>query len=69
MDPAKPSSTIPTEFVPVSGGGETTSASSILVGAYLLLWIILMVFVAINWRRQRAIIARLDDVERSLDSR
>ncbi len=57
---------VPNEFVPVSGGGDTTSASTMLVAAYMLLWAILMGFVALSWRRQRATAARLDDIERAL---
>lgn len=40
-----------TEFVPVQGGGEGTSAGTLLVAAYLLMWAILMGFVFITWRR------------------
>ncbi len=57
---------VPNEFVPVSGGSETTSASSMLVAAYMLLWVVLMLFVALSWKRQRATAARLEAIERSL---
>jgi hypothetical protein len=40
-----------------------------LVLAYLALWLILLGFVAINWRRQRALSERLTEVERSLAAR
>jgi hypothetical protein len=62
-------SPVPNEFVPDVGGTETTSASTMLVLAYLALWLILMVFVAANWRRQRALAERLSDVENALKSR
>lgn len=56
----------PSEFVPTTGGGETTSANGLLVAAYMVLWAILLGFVALNWRRQRALSERLTEVERSL---
>lgn len=54
------------EFVPTTGGGESTSANGLLVAAYMVLWVILLGFVALNWRRQRALSERLTEVERSL---
>ena len=54
------------EFVPVEGGTETTSAETMLVVAYLVMWAILIGFVLSSWRRQRGIETRIADLERSL---
>jgi hypothetical protein len=58
-----------TEFAPDAGGTEATSANLMLVMAYMALWLVLFAFVAVNWRRQRALSERLTDVERTLASR
>ena len=58
-----------TEFVPVEGGSEGTSAQTLLVAAYLLMWAILLVFLLLTWRKQSRIEERLgalDDAVRRL---
>lgn len=55
-----------TEFVPVTGGQETTSAEALLLSAYIIMWALVFGFVWLSVRRQRGIAARLDDVERAL---
>jgi CcmD family protein len=53
-----------TEFVPVQGGNESTSAEGLLVAAYLIMWAALVSFVFLTWRKQGALekrIERLDD--------
>lgn len=54
------------EFVPDQGGGDTTSAELLLVIAYLVMWAILLGFVALGWRRQAKLETRLGDLERGL---
>jgi len=56
-----------TQFVPVEGG-ETTSAGTMLVVAYLLMWAILIGFVFTSWIRQKKLDARLAELERALGS-
>ena len=56
----------PTEFVPVTGGGESTSAASLLIVAYLVMWAILMGYILMTWRRQRSLDIRLDQAEKEL---
>jgi hypothetical protein len=63
--PTTPSTGI-TEFAPVEGGGETTSAELLLVIAYLVMWGLLLAFVGLGWRRQRRLETRLGDLERSV---
>jgi len=55
-----------TEFVAVQGGGETTSAASLLIGAYLLMWGLLFVFVFLSWRRQARVETRISELEKAI---
>lgn len=57
-----------TEFVPVQGGGETTSAASLLITAYLVMWAILLGFVLTSWRRQGRVENRISELEKALAS-
>ena len=55
-----------TEFVPVQGGSEGTSAEYLLVAAYLLMWAALVAFVWLTWRRQSRIETRLSELHATL---
>jgi hypothetical protein len=55
-----------TEFVAVQGGGETTSAASLLIAAYLLMWGLLFAFVFLSWRRQARVEARIAELEKAI---
>ncbi|MFO7179348.1 MAG: CcmD family protein [Pseudomonadota bacterium] len=55
-----------TEFAPVEGGPETTSAEALLVAAYLLMWAILLTFVLLSWLRQKRLDRRVAELERAL---
>ena len=46
---------------------EQHSGSTLLVEAYVVLWLILMTWLLAMWRRQAAIHARLDDLEKVVD--
>lgn len=70
-DPAPAASTLSVEdrktsFVPVSGTQETSSAEALLVTAYVLMWVAVFGFVWLTARRQKALDARLAEVERAL---
>lgn len=54
-------------FRPVQGGGETTSATAMLVSAYIVLWVILFGFVLLTYRRQQALSKRIEDLGRALE--
>ena len=54
------------EFVPVEGGGESTSAGLLLVVAYLVMWALLLGFIGLGWRKQAKLETRVSDLERSL---
>jgi hypothetical protein len=56
-----------TTFQPVEGGPEQHSGSTLLVEAYVVLWVILMGWLLLTWRRQKAVGARLDDLEKAID--
>lgn len=55
-----------TEFVAVQGGGETTSASTLLVSAYVVMWALLLGFLLLTWRKQQRLEARLGELDRAL---
>ena len=55
-----------TEFVAVQGGGETTSAASLLIAAYLLMWGLLFAFVFLSWRRQARVETRISELEKAI---
>jgi hypothetical protein len=55
-----------TEFVAVQGGGETTSAASLLIAAYLLMWGLLFAFVFMSWRRQARVETRIAELEKAI---
>lgn len=57
-----------TEFVAVTGGQESTSAEVLLVTAYLVMWAFLLVFLLLGWRRASQLRAKLDRLERALDT-
>jgi len=55
-----------TEFVAVTGGGETSSAEVLLTTAYALMWIATFVFIYLTWKKQNQIAARLGELDQKL---
>jgi hypothetical protein len=55
-----------TEFTAVDGG-EHYSGSSLLVEAYAAIWLILMAWIFMLWRKQATLGERLDGLERTID--
>ena len=55
-----------TEFAPVEGGGNETSAMALLATAYLLMWALLMAFILMTHRRQRLLRGRIDELDAAL---
>ena len=56
-----------TDFHAAQGEPQQYSGETLLVSAYSLLWVVLMVWVAIGWRKQSRLTQRLDDLERAID--
>jgi CcmD family protein len=56
-----------TTFQAVKGEPEHYSGEGLLVTAYAALWVIILVWVALVWRKQAALALRLDDLERVID--
>ena len=57
-----------TEFQAVQGNpSEQYSGATLLVSAYAVLWVVIFGWIALVWRKQRALDARLADLERVLD--
>lgn len=57
-----------TEFRAVEGGGETTSAATLLVAAYVLMWGLVLGFLLLSWRRQGQVETRISELEKALAS-
>ena len=64
--PAKTPEERSTEFVAVQGGNDGTSAESLLVAAYLLMWAALLVFVFVTWRKQGVLEKRVEKLDREV---
>ena len=56
-----------TTFRAVEGGGETRSGALLMVEAYAVLWLLLLFWLTWLWRRQGAIHARIDGLEKAID--
>ena len=57
-----------TEFVPVQGGNDTTSAESLLIAAYVLMWALVFGFIFLSWRRQGRVESRIGELEKALEA-
>lgn len=55
-----------TEFTAVEGG-EHYSGSTLLVEAYAAIWLIMMVWIFMLWRKSSTLAERLDGLERAID--
>lgn len=55
-----------TEFQPVTGGEETTSGEALLIAAYVIMWLLVLLFVWSSWRKQLALGERLARLEQAL---
>ena len=55
-----------TEFTAVEGG-EHYSGSTLLVEAYAAIWLVLMAWIFLLWRKQASLSVRLDGLERTID--
>jgi hypothetical protein len=56
-----------TTFQPVEGGPEQRNGTTLLIEAYAFLWIVLMAWLVFQWRRQGALNARVEGLERAID--
>lgn len=56
-----------TEFTAVEGGNERYSGSTLLVEAYAAIWLILMAWIFMLWKKQATLTARLDGLEAAID--
>ena len=69
--PTMPSASTPddraTSFQAVKGEPEHYSGETLLVSAYAVLWVIVLLWVALVWRKQAALALRLDDLERVIN--
>jgi hypothetical protein len=56
-----------TSFQAVQGEREHYSGEVLLVSAYAVVWVVLLAWVAMVWRKQGLVDARLHDLEREID--
>jgi hypothetical protein len=56
-----------TSFQAVQGEPEHYNGAELMVIAYAALWVILIAWVALVWRKQASLTSRLDDLERVID--
>lgn len=54
------------EFVPVTGGAETSSAATLLIVAYALMWSLVFALIWLSARRQKHLDTRLRELEKTL---
>jgi len=62
----QPPTKTPSEFVPVEGGSDSTSAESLLIIAYVAMWLLFFGFLAMTYRRQKALTQKVDRLEQAL---
>ena len=56
-----------TQFVPVEGGGpETTDAGTFMVAAYVLMWLVTVLFILHTWRKMRGVQNRVDELQKAI---
>jgi hypothetical protein len=57
----------PGSFAPVTNEPQTTSGETLLVAAYAIVWVAVMLFVALAWRRTRALEEKVGALEKALE--
>lgn len=55
-----------TEFVAVQGGNDGTSAETLLVTAYLVMWAALLAFIFMTWKKQGALEKRVEKLDEAM---
>jgi hypothetical protein len=70
LQKAPPTPAVPddraTEFTAVDGG-EHYAGSTLLVEAYAAIWLVMMAWIFLLWRKQATLGERLDGLERTID--
>lgn len=64
---AQPAGDRSTTFQASQGGTETRSGTLLMVEAYAVLWMLLLGWLVWLWRRQGALHARIDGLEKAMD--
>jgi hypothetical protein len=55
------------EFVPVTGGAESTSAAGLLLAAYILMWACVFGLIWLSLKKLRGLDTRMQQLEKQLD--
>lgn len=56
-----------TDFVAVEGSAEQYNGGNLLVVAYAIIWVSVLAWILLLWRKQRALTQRLDGLEAAID--
>jgi hypothetical protein len=56
-----------TSFQPSEGGPQLQSGGALLVEAYAVCWVILMAWLWVMWRKQKALHDKIDGLEKTID--
>jgi hypothetical protein len=56
-----------TAFHSVDASSDQGLGTTLLVESYAAIWVVLMAFVLLGWRKQAALGVRLDDLEKAID--
>jgi hypothetical protein len=58
-----------TSFEAVSGEPQTEhyDGTKLVVSAYAAFWLVILAWIGLTWRKQRALDTRIDDLERAID--
>lgn len=65
--PASSAAGQPGSFAPVTNEPQTTSGETLLVASYVIVWLAVMLFVALAWRRTRALEEKMTYLEKALE--
>ena len=56
-----------TTFQPVTSTGEQHSGTNLVVASYAFLWVLLMGWLVLMWRKQAMLHAKIDGLEKAID--
>ncbi len=62
-----PSDERSTTFQPVEGGNEVHSGTTLMVEAYAAIWMVVMFWLILLWRKQATLNGRIDELEKAID--
>jgi hypothetical protein len=64
---SSPSDERSTTFQPVEGGNEVHSGTTLMVEAYAAIWMVVMFWLILLWRKQATLNGRIDELGKAID--